>query len=203
MSEKSNEFRLCPSCGSTEYVENYPILGVSICEECGHEVASIVLKVIQDAEEENVLSKDTCPFCGAKNQTEDDNELFSDGSFNGVWTTVYKCGVCGKLNGYRILPPTFAFPEEVNEEGFNLKTVERAKREGQSIYSGPASKKIVKALKEKAKDPVELCQKLFQRIAEEKSLKMIEMGAEPRTIEEATWKVKNYIDLNGPLSRSS
>ncbi|MGA3288753.1 MAG: hypothetical protein ABSD42_00740 [Candidatus Bathyarchaeia archaeon] len=40
MSEKSLEFKLCPSCGSTEYIENYPAPGVSICEECGHEVTS-------------------------------------------------------------------------------------------------------------------------------------------------------------------
>ena len=201
MSEKPFVFKLCSSCGSTRYIENYPAVGVSICEECGREVASVVLKVIAEAEEEAVLSKVTCPFCGAESSEEDENVLYEDNEgFFGGGIIVFKCLACGKLNGYRILPCTFDLGEDVNEEGFNRKTVETAKIEGSSIYSGSASKKIIKALKAKEKDPEEICRKLFQRIAKEKSPKMLELGVDPATIDLATWRVRSYLDLEGPLS---
>jgi len=204
MNEKSFEFKLCPSCGSTEYVENYPTPGVSICEECGHEVASIMLKEIQEPDEEAASLKESCPFCGAKNQTEDDNVFFYDGSFNinHVEITVFKCVACGKLNGYRILPRTFSETElQLNEEDFSGETVAIAKTEGRSTYKGSVSKKIVKALKEKEKDPMEKLWKNFQNIAEEKRLKLLGIGTEPLTIDRAIWKVKNYLDDNGPLTK--
>ena len=182
MSEKSLEFKLCPSCGSTEYIENYPTPGVSICEECGHEVTSIALKVIQEAEEETLFSKRSCPFCGDKSQTDDDL-LFSNGSFKSGEITVFKCSACGKLDGYRILPFTFAINEEVDDGDFSRKAVAIAKTEGHFIYSGSVSKKIVKALKEKEKDPVEICRKHFQLLAKEKSHKMLGIGVEPLTID--------------------
>ena len=111
-----------------------------------------MLKVIQDAKEETVLSKSTFPFCGAKKQTEEDNILFSDDTFNGGEITVYKCSACGKLDGYRILPCTFAL-NEVNEEDFDQKAVAVAQAEGHLIYSGTASVKIVRHLKKKKKTP--------------------------------------------------
>ena len=200
MSEKPFVFKLCSSCGSTKYIENYPAVGVSICEECGREVASVVLKVISEAEEEALLSKIICPFCGAESSEDDENVLFSENSFLGGGLIVFKCSACGKLDGYRILPDTFAIGDEANEEGFNRKVVEIAKTEGSSIYSGSASKKIVKALKEKEKDPKEICRKLFQRIAKEKSGKLLELGADPATIDLATWRVRSYVDLKGPFS---
>jgi len=200
MSEKPFVFKLCSSCGSTKYIENYPAVGVSICEECGHEVASVVLKVISEAEEEALLSRSNCPFCGAEIPAGDENVLFSDDSFLGGGLIVFKCSACGKLDGYRILPDAFAFDDEANAEGFNRKAVAIAKTEGSSIYSSSASKKIVKALKEKEKDPEEICRKLFQRIAKEKGIKLLELGVDPATIDLATWRVERYMDLNGPLS---
>jgi DNA-directed RNA polymerase subunit RPC12/RpoP len=202
MGEKSFEFKLCPSCGSTEFIEDYPTPGVSICEECGHEVTSVVLKVIPEAEEDALYSKSTCPFCGAESPEDDENVLFSENedSILGGGIIVFKCRACGKLDGYRVLPCTFDIDDGVNEENFNLKTVAIAKAEGQSIYSGSASKKIVKALKEKEKNPEEICRKLFQRIAKEKSPKMLGLGVDPATIDLATWRVRIYADFNGPFS---
>ena len=135
MDEKSFEFKVCPSCGSAEFIEDYPAPGVLICEECGREVASVVLKVIQEAEEETVISESACPFCGAKNQTEDENILFSfsEANFRSGEILVFKCRVCGKLDGYRILPITFAIDDEVNEGNFDRKAVAIAKTEGHSI----------------------------------------------------------------------
>jgi hypothetical protein len=98
------------------------------------------------------------------------------------------------------LPYAFTADEDVNEEKFNLKDVATAKTEGHSIYSGISSEKIVKALKEKEKDLVELRRKLFERISEEKVPKMLWLGVEPATIEEAIWKAENYLEHNGPLS---
>ena len=203
MSEKPFVFKLCSSCGSTKYIENYPAVGVSICEECGREVASVVLKVIAEAEEEALMSKCICPFCGRESPEDEENVLFesrNEEGFLGGGIIVFKCLACGKLDGYRILPCTFDLGEEVNEEGFNRKAVATAKIEGSSIYSGSGSKKIVKALKEKEKDPEEICRRLFQRIAKEKTPKLLGLGVDPATIDVATWRVRIYVDDNGALS---
>jgi len=200
MKEKSIELKLCPNCGSTEYVENYPAPGVSICEECGHEITSVALKVIQDHEVEQTLySKYVCPFCGRKSGTDDD-VLFSDDNFQSGSIVVFKCSACGKLDGYRILPYVFAISEEVNDGDFDRKAVEIAKTEGHSIYSGSVSEKIGKALKEKEKDPMAICQNHFQTLVKEKSPKMLGIGVKPLTIDMATWNVESYVNLNGPFT---
>ena len=59
-----NEFTLCPHCGSTEYLENYPAPGISACTKCGHEVTKIPLK---EMSEEEIL-KQNCPFCGKEGE---------------------------------------------------------------------------------------------------------------------------------------
>jgi len=47
---------------------------------------------------------------------------------------------------------------------------------------------------------MEICQKHFQRIAKEKSHKMLGVGVGPLTIDAATWIVKIYVNLNGPFT---
>ena len=53
MTEKNFEFKLCPDCGSTEYMENYPTPGTSICDDCGHEITSIALKELNEKSRES------------------------------------------------------------------------------------------------------------------------------------------------------
>ena len=60
MKENSVEFKFCPRCGSTDYLENYPALGTSTCGECGHEVISIALNVIHEEDEETALRFSVC-----------------------------------------------------------------------------------------------------------------------------------------------
>ncbi|MCW4002447.1 MAG: TFIIB-type zinc ribbon-containing protein [Candidatus Bathyarchaeota archaeon] len=35
MQMQSNEIRLCPKCGSIDYLEDYPTPGISTCAKCG------------------------------------------------------------------------------------------------------------------------------------------------------------------------
>jgi ribosomal protein L37AE/L43A len=56
--------KICPNCGSTRYLEDYPVVGVSICEKCGHEVTSTPVKKVDEEIEENIFSKRTCRGCG-------------------------------------------------------------------------------------------------------------------------------------------
>ena len=97
MIEKIHELKLCPVCGSTEYMENYPTPDTAICEDCGHQITSIVLKEVSEEIEEQFFAKRKCSSCEAEDPTE--KPLFDDLSFFRV--VVYKCKACGKLNGYK------------------------------------------------------------------------------------------------------
>jgi len=105
MKDNSIQLTLCPSCGSTYYLENYPVQGTSTCTDCGHGVTSVSLIEIQ-GEIEDVSS--ICTSCGKDNEAED--PIFEeDNKF------VYKCAVCGKLEGYLMLPPTFWDDERIDD----------------------------------------------------------------------------------------
>jgi transcription initiation factor TFIIIB Brf1 subunit/transcription initiation factor TFIIB len=196
MSENPIEFKLCPDCGSIDYIENYPTPGASICETCGHEITTIALKEISEEIEERFFAKRKCSKCGTQNLAE--KPLFDDlASFRVV---VFKCKSCGKLDGYRIVPSTWADSEEINDGDFDGMSAVIAKTEGQFLFSASAAEKITKALKDKERDPMELCKKRFQRLIEEKSPKMFEMGMAELTIKIATWKANSYLNINGPIT---
>ncbi len=101
MDEKLDQMKICPNCGSTRYFEDYPVLGVSICELCGHEVTSTPVKEVDEEIEERFFSKRICRACG-RDQTDDlllDSERI----------VVFKCKGCGQLDAYRISPITISF----------------------------------------------------------------------------------------------
>lgn len=84
------EFGICPCCGSTEYIEDYPAKGKRVCIQCGHENVGIELKVVEKWEE--IL--DNCPFCG--NDGEEDDTLFEKDDL-----VIFKCKKCERLDGYK------------------------------------------------------------------------------------------------------
>ena len=108
MTEKILELKLCPNCGSTEYMENYPTPGTSICDDCGHEITSIVLKELKRTLSKYFFARRKCSSCGLQDPAEE--SLLDDFSFFRV--VVYKCKRCGKLDGYRIVPKPGAYNEE-------------------------------------------------------------------------------------------
>lgn len=45
------ESGICLNCGSTEYIEDYPVKGKRICVKCGHENVKMELKVVETGKE--------------------------------------------------------------------------------------------------------------------------------------------------------
>ena len=166
MDEKSDQMKICPNCGSTRYFEDYPVLGVSICEKCGHEVTSTPVKEVDEEIEENIFSKRICRACG-RDQTDDlllDSERI----------VVFKCKGCGQLDAYRISPIAISFDEDIYDAAYSNKAAAIAKKEGHIVLSASASEKIVKALQKKQKDPVIACQKELERFISERSHTLLE-----------------------------
>ena len=189
----SLEIKLCTSCGSTSIYENYPAAGLSICADCGKDVASIPLKVIQDDMEEELLCKNyVCPHC----HTKDDSDDFIESSD----TVVLKCNTCGKLDGYKILPTPFLAQDELDEADYSKQAVATAKKEGHLIFSAPVSAKIAKAIQKYEKDPITICQKKVERLLKEKTEKLIDLGVTTKTIEYAKWRTNSYVTKKGPFT---
>jgi predicted RNA-binding Zn-ribbon protein involved in translation (DUF1610 family) len=180
MKENSLEFKLCPSCGSTQYLENYPTQGTSICAECGHEITAIALKVIQEEDEETSYA---CPSCGKENETK---EALIDG-----YEVLLKCKACSKLYGYRILPSTGWDSETLDNNDFDRKAVAIAKTEGKLIYSVKSTKKEKKSV---------VNSKQLERIADEKTETLKTMGIRLEIINLAIEKARIFITNEGPFT---
>ncbi len=193
MCAKSLDVKLCASCGSTSFLENYPAAGLSICTDCGRDVACVPLKVISENIEEELLCKNyVCPHCNSK---DDSDDLLND---EGI--VVLKCNVCGKLDGFRILPMTFVSDETLDDGYFDGKAVAMAKEEGHLIFSASTSVKLARAFKKQEKDPLALCQKSFERFLEEKSEKLIRLGLDARVVEMAKFRASQFIASKGPFT---
>ncbi len=192
MDEKSDQMKICPNCGSTSYFEDYPVLGVSICEICGHEVTSTPVKEVDEEIEERFFSKCICRVCG-RDQTDD---LLLDSES----IVVFKCKGCGQLDAYRIIPITISFKEDISDAAYGNKTAAIAKNEGHLVLSASASEKIVKALQKKQKDPVIACQKELERLISERCHTLLEKGISCCILERADILASRFIAHKGPLT---
>ena len=85
------EFRLCPNCGSTEYLENYPTPGFLICGICTQRTIKIPLTEMTEEE----IYATNCSSCGKEG--EDGETLFENDK-----VVVFKCKKCGTIDGYEI-----------------------------------------------------------------------------------------------------
>ena len=85
---KTRDVSICPNCGSTDFLPDYPAPGTGTCMECGKEIIKLEL--------ENTPSKKTPEKCSSCNTVldcirEEENEDFA----------VFKCSRCGKISGYQ------------------------------------------------------------------------------------------------------
>ena len=168
-------------------------MGLSICADCGRDVACVPLKVISENMEEELLCKNyVCPHCNSKNDSDD---LLND---EGI--VVLKCNTCSKLDGFRILPMTLAGEEALNDGDFDGKAVAWAKEDGQLIFSKSVSKKLAEAFEEQEKGPLALCQKSFKRFLEEKSENLNRLGLDARVVEMAKFRASQFITSKGPFT---
>jgi hypothetical protein len=188
MSDKSLEFKLCPKCGSTEYLEDYPAPGTSICAKCGHEIVTITLRETA----ENFVEHN-CIFCGKEGNT--DHLLYEDN-----FRAVYKCKGCEKLDGRLDVAKAGGSGEYLNDGNYSRKAAAIAEKEGSSIYIASKAKEVAKALHEKEKDPEEKCKKHLHHIISQQNENFKAAGVAPESIRDAAWKVKSFINKNGSLT---
>jgi len=172
----------CTSCGSTEYLENYPVEGKQICLECGKEITEIKLTVVLESRSES----DCCPFC-EKEREITEFLLETEGIM------VYKCKNCEKLTGYK--PPDLP---DLFDYGSDSLSEKIAKQEGKFVYSPSKSKELKRALRKNEKAPIELCKRQLNALIREKLGQMNAAGISIETINSARRKVIDYLEK--PLS---
>jgi transcription elongation factor Elf1 len=181
MKTDSIEFRICPNCGSTDCIEDYPDKGKQICVKCGHKSVKIKLKVVETERE----ISDQCPFCGKEGE-EDETLLETDNMI------VFRCKKCGKLDGYKF-PDVVEYDPEFGRVYDSL-SVKIAKQEGKSIYSARRAKEFEKSLRKKEKDAVEKCKKRLNLLVHKKIREMNAAGISTETINSARRKVVDYLE---------
>jgi Zn ribbon nucleic-acid-binding protein len=175
-------FIICPNCGSTEYLADYPAKGHTICLKCGHESAKIELKVWETYEE----MPENCPFCGK--EAEDDETLLDTDSI-----TVFKCKNCGKLDGYK-----YAYGQsdgdcglDYDDRSYSPLQIEIAEQEGKPIF--PDSRKIAKTLQKMQNSPYEKCKERLELLINEKNQIMKPMGITEKTVTEAKQQAMSFM----------
>jgi hypothetical protein len=195
MDDKSLKLKICPKCGSTDYFENFPAPGLSICAKCGQEIMLINLREMPFEE----IIQQPCPFC-AKEGEEDDTLLEEENIL------VYKCKRCGKLDGYRIAlePPDGIGPaprQHSIDPQKKQKPVSLYKLEGyKPVYSAEDAERMSKLLKNAENDPKEKSKKKLELIIFKIHKKMERYGIAQETISRARWKVSCFIEREGPFT---
>jgi DNA-directed RNA polymerase subunit RPC12/RpoP len=195
MDDKSLELRICPKCGSTEYLENFPAPGLSICAECGQETILIHLREMPEEE----IIQQPCPSCGKEGE-EDDTLL------DQVIIIVYKCKRCGTLYGYRVAlePPDGIGPaprQHSLKPKKKQKPVSLYKLEGyKPVYSAEDAERLAKLLKNAENDPKEKNKRKLELIIFKIHRKMERYGIAQETISRARWKVSCFIEREGPFT---
>lgn len=179
---------ICPNCGSTEYLEDYPVAGKTICANCFHEPVSLKLKVVQTY---GKIARD-CPSCGKKREN-DDILLFDDDTL----TFVYKCTKCEKLQGYSTLDAGGLERDDNDYDAFSAKI---AQQEGKSVYTLSKAKDIARKLKRKERGPIQKCKKRLSLLIREKNPIMKSVGIGSRTINKAMLEAQFFIEKNGPYT---
>lgn len=184
MQMNKTEFRLCPKCGSTESLEDYPAPGMSICVKCGAELIKIPLTEIS---EDRIYEQD-CSFCGAEGEEGDD--LFDNG-----FVVVYKCKKCGTIDGYSVVKQAYDSGDSSYDGNYSYETIKIAQKEGTpNLFSAAKYKEIAKALKKQEKDAQEQNKRYLFKLEKEKTPLLLKIGVRKETIKEAIFSVQNIIE---------
>jgi transcription initiation factor TFIIIB Brf1 subunit/transcription initiation factor TFIIB len=187
------EFRICPNCGSTENLENYPTPGNSMCGKCSHRTVKIPLT---EMKEDQIYSQD-CTFCGKEG--EDGDTLFENDN-----VVVFKCKKCGTIDGYKINQEPDYFDsgnDEPYDGSYSFKTIKTAEKEGTSkIFSAAKYQEMGKALKKKEKDTKIKCNNQLYKLLKEKTEQLEKLGIRKDLIASAFRRTQSYIEKKGVLT---
>lgn len=181
------QFGICPNCGSTEYMEDYPVTGKRICTQCGHENVKIKLKVVGIEQEISNL----CPSCG-KEREENETIVEEDDII------VFRCNKCEELDGYMLFDFS-AYEPEFDDRAYNSLSVKIAEQEGRKgkritlPMKASRLKEFKKSLGKKEKGSIEKCKKQLRRLLNEKTQEMNASGISTETINSARRKVVDYL----------
>lgn len=187
------EFRLCPNCGSTENLENYPTPGNSMCGKCSHRTVKIPLTEMKKDE----IYATNCTFCGKEG--EDGDTLFENDN-----VVAFKCKKCGTIDGYKINREPDYFDsgnDEPYDGSYSYETIKTAEKEGSfNILSVDKYQEIAKALRKKENDPKVKCKKRLLAQVNKKRGSLEKTGVQADAIKEAIFKVECFINKMGELT---
>lgn len=186
--ENSTDFiDICPNCGSTQCLENYPVPGKCICVKCGHE--SIRTKLLMG--ETNV-----CHSCG--------EEVDKDTVLQNEDILILKCKKCGRSESYTY-PSDFEgfYYDEPTDNSYNSLTVKIAEQEGKSIHSAPKYHEYAKALRttERERRPIEKCKKQLDNLIRSKSDEIGNTGISSETIKLVRRRIREFLEERGHVTR--
>ena len=200
-----DEFTLCPNCGSTEYLEDYPSLEIASCSKCNHEVIKIKLRMMTI---EDILNQN-CPHCGKEG---DEDEPFVEVNLNNLncdeinedylflndedRVLVYKCKKCGELDGYRVINKPAK--KRVNKpKPLALYKIESDR----PVYSAQEARELAKEIRKTERAPKYKCKKELDYLICHKIYLLQQNGLSREIIRRSAMKARSYIYSNGPFTK--
>jgi len=189
------QFRLCPKCGSTDFLENYPSLGMTACAKCLGRTIKIPLTEIN----EDKLEEQNCSHCDAEG--EEDDTLFDSEEI-----VVFKCKKCGTIDGYSVKDDYYydygGYDFDYDDGSYSFKSIDIAQKEGTNALSTGNCKKIAKAIKKREKDPKEQNKKQLLQLKKQKTVALEKIGITERVISDSAFLAQMYISKNGAVTQN-
>jgi hypothetical protein len=189
MTTNLQEFRLCPNCGDTQFIENYPTVGTSTCTDCGYEIVTVPLN---EMSKKDVRSQN-CFFCGKEsNQVE---TLYADD-----FVLVFKCKSCGKLRGYTSTLNPYGDEELCNDDDYKAMDRAVARKEGKYVVdmlSASKRKELIKSIKKTENDPILKCENYLFHLLGEKTPQLKAVGISKQTLDSALMNAQYYVKNEG------
>lgn len=190
---------ICPNCGSTVSITDYPELGRNVCGYCSQE--TVLIKLILKGLKEGV--PENCSHCGEN--MEDEDILFEEfyGEIVHNQTVVVKCKKCENLSGYRVFEFSDYNYDEYDDRSYDSLSVKIAEQEGKPIYSASAVKRFQRKLRkqEQSLAPLRKCIEQFDVLIKNSSLQLNEAGISFETIRFVCLELQNFLKKEGLFTR--
>jgi hypothetical protein len=189
MMVNSKEISICPNCGSTNYLPDYPTPGQKMCTDCFREIINLKINP------ENYVP-DKCPSCGDKDIywiRDEETDTFA----------VMKCEKCSKIAGYT--KPNFQDDysiAEVDDGYYGSFEVKLARKEGKPVISAARHKELAKELEKKQNSPEQKCLNYVSELFENKTEILLKVRILPNTLNRALGTVRSFIREEGVLTEN-
>ncbi len=188
MEMQLKEIRLCPNCGSTDYIPDYPEPGLGICTECGKEIIKLI--------PENISVTERCPACNSKDfdwiRSEDNEEFIA-----------FKCN-CGKVSCYKRESTDHGYisSDDVDDDNWSSLGIKIAQQEGKPVLSASRQRQLIKELERQQKSPEEKCKRILFDLFEKTAEQLMHEGISHDTLTGALGTAHYYLCKEGVLTEN-